>query len=98
MRTVEIRVPCDLSAANFWAMRSDTSFDDWFCKRDGQIFELEKNDRSPDGSIDRAFKMYMQEDQVPKALKSMLPAANKFFVKVVAQFSPHYFDEQHPYT
>jgi hypothetical protein len=100
-RTIVIRTPCGLSAATFWALRSDVGFDDWSCKLDKQIFELEKNDKTdnPDGtvSVDRVFKMYMQEEQIPKALKNMMPAANNFFVKVVAGFSPHHFDEQHGY-
>ena len=103
VRVVEVSKPCGLSADKFWALRSDTRFDDWFCRRDKQIFDLEKNERSvaADGvaSIDRAFRMYMQEDQVPKALKTVVPkdAANKFYVKVVASFSPDRFDEQRPY-
>ena len=102
-REVVIRTACGISAAHFWSLRSDTGFDDWFCKLDKQTFHLEKNDKtvSEEGvsMIDRAFRMYMQEDQVPKAFKTMLPkdSASKFFVKVVCSFSPHHFDEAHPY-
>ena len=82
-------------------MRSSPDFDNWFCEIDNQVFEVEREDHDPvDGSIDRAFKMFMPEDQVPKALRAMMPAAaaNKFFVKVVARVpSPKFFDEQNAY-
>ena len=101
-REIVIRSACGMSAANFWSLRSDTGFDDWFCKQDKQIFDLVKNTpfvgANGASSIDRVFHMYMQEEHVPKAIRAMLPAANKFFVKVIAQFSTHLFDEKHPYT
>ena len=40
MRELTLALPVGLSAENFWSLRSDTGFDDWFAKQDKQTFEL----------------------------------------------------------
>ena len=102
MREVEIVLPCHLSAEEFWSLRLDTGFDGWFAEKDKQIFTLDKNEHYVNAEgvecINRAFRLATQENQVPKALRAMMPSANKFFVKMTAQFCPNLFDEEHPYA
>jgi len=103
MREFTVMVPCRLAAADFWSLRSDTGFDEWFAKEDKQTCDIDKNEVTVDAatgveSVDRNWRLAMQESQMPRALKAMLPSNAKFYVRMEAQFSPQHFDEAHPYS
>ena len=48
VREFSLGLECAMSAADFWALRSDTGFDDFFAKIDKQVFKLIQNDLQHD--------------------------------------------------
>jgi hypothetical protein len=96
MREFEVNLPCELSAADFWALRSDTAFDDFFTRCDGQTYKLLKNEVSAT-SIGREYKLVANENPLPKVLQGALPSMDELCFRVQCSFHPTKYDASSPY-
>ena len=100
VREFTVVMPCNMAADEFWALRSDTGFDDFFAKLDKQTFTCFKNEAfTKDGQshIKREFKLSASENPVPKALRGFLPKGiEDFSLRVNCSFATDVFDEAHP--
>ena len=97
MRELNVKTRCELPAARFWALRSDVGFDEYFTSCEGQGYTLIKNDLQ-DGKISREYKLSVQENPIPPALRGILPKLDEFFFRVVCSFHTELYDRAHPYT
>ena len=102
MREFEVTYPCDLSAEAFWALRSDSEFDEFFALCDNRIFVLEKLETLPDSSGGHLTKMEVKlvekKNPIPKVLRGLLPNLKDFSVRVHSQFNPDKFDEANAFA
>ena len=93
---------CAMSAADFWALRSDTGFDDFFAKIDKQVFKLIQNDLQHDEKgrpfINRQLKLTLLENPVPASMRKMFGVSDEFAFKVKCAFHTELYDEAHPFT
>ena len=101
MREFTISLPCPMAAEEFWALRSDTGFDDYFAALDRQQFQCLKNDvhSGADGHqrIYREFKLCALDNPIPKALRGLLPkGVDSTSLRVNCSFATERFDEAHP--
>ena len=79
-------LPCAMPAEDFWSLRSDTGFDEYFCRQDGQIYELLHNSVSRDATghdcISREYKLSVRDNPVPKFARGALPKVDDFAFRV----------------
>ena len=103
VREFSVKLACPLSAEAFWALRSDTGFDEYFAKLDKQDFTLIENDLTEDADgepyLKRKLKLALHDNPVPASVQRMTGiASDGFAFRVRSSFHPNKYDEAHPYT
>ena len=104
MREFTFEVPCEQSAATFWALRSDVGFDRWFAALDRQDISVLGNEESTgaDGLVStrRLQKLSFRTNPIPKPFRRLagLRTDETFAFHVKSSFWTTVFDEQHPYV
>jgi hypothetical protein len=105
VRVFEVRHDCNMAAGAFWKLRGDTGFDDYYAKLDKQAFTLLANESKLDSDgqpcSHREFKLVMEENPVPRALRPMMPnnlVVDEFAFRVKCKFYHDRWDESHPYS
>ena len=101
MREVSITTQCNTSAADFWSLRSDRAYDEWFAQLDGQVSSLIKNEvRKTDEEltlVQRTVKLQFKQNPVPHFLRKKF-GLNEFAFLIQSAFHKEAWDEAHPYT
>ena len=101
VREINVSCICQASAADFWSLRNDRGYDEWFAELDGQRSILIKNEQTPqeDGLVygQRTVRLEFKENPVPQYLRKKFKLDNFAFL-VTSSYYKNAFDEEHPYT
>ena len=101
VRELSIASYCEVSATDFWSLRSDRGYDEWFAELDGQVSRLVNNEQTKtDEGLDyvqRLVKLEFKQNPMPHFLRKQF-GLHEFAFHVTSSFYKDAFDEEHPYT
>eukprot|EP00325_Prymnesiales_sp_UTEX-LB-985_P014365 CAMPEP_0174752318 /NCGR_PEP_ID=MMETSP1094-20130205/101782_1 /TAXON_ID=156173 /ORGANISM="Chrysochromulina brevifilum, Strain UTEX LB 985" /LENGTH=383 /DNA_ID=CAMNT_0015957945 /DNA_START=91 /DNA_END=1238 /DNA_ORIENTATION=+ len=97
-RTFLSKEKCNISAADFWALRIEEDFDCSIAKKDGQNFDLQwvevSKDQEGNDVVERSVRSKFFKNPVPSSLRRFLKDPD-FAVSVQSKWWVHHYDEAH---